>query len=331
MDSDQRLLSFLDRSPDLISELSPDGRYRNVNQTFESFLGCTKSDLIGKALEDVLPPEVAQLFRERLQQVVTSGRQLKVEDTLASDARHVSFSTVLFPLHGPDGTVRSVGCISRDITDRVRATEALQKKHDEIALLLREIHHRIKNNFAAVEGLLSLHGDRNENDEVARPLQLVQAQVSGMRILYERMLRTDSYAHASLLTYLSTLSSQVIALFSHERSVGLSCSGDDMEIAADQIFPLGLITAELITNSLKYAFPDHIMNPGITVSVRNEGAFCLLTVSDNGKGLPEHFDHARSPTLGLNLVRMMSEQIGGTLRIEPNTGHGTRSIVQFPL
>lgn len=331
MESDQRLQTFLDQSPDLISELSLDGRYLNVNRAFELFLGRSGKDLLGKSFEEVLPDEVARVFRARLQQVVLSARQQTVEDDLRSGGYHAAFSSVLFPLIGSDGEVQSVGCISHDITERVRANEALQKKHDEIALLLREIHHRIKNNFAAVEGLLNLHRSRHDNDEVARPLQLAQAQVSGMRILYERMLRSDTYMHASLLAYLSTLSAQVVELFSHENRVALSCGGDDVEIEADHIFPLGLIASELITNSLKYAFPAQVMNPAITVSVRNDGRFCVLTVSDNGKGLPDQFDQAQPATLGLNLVRMMCEQLGGTFRIEPKTGYGTRSVVRFPL
>lgn len=229
----------------------------------------------------------------------------------------------------PDGApLRLIGTHS-DITERKVAEQRIAHLVRDKDILLKDVHHRIKNNFSSVESLLGIHAGQATTPEVASQLRDAWSRVASMRVLYEKLLETEQYRTISTRRYLDDLASSVLVAMGADReSIDLETRIEDVEMDAKHVFPLGSIVTELMTNSLKYAFA-----PGgggtIRVAFRPDGDRAVLEVADDGAGMPATFDPQSSSSFGLMLVGMMAEQLDGSMEIVSEPGNGTRTTVRF--
>lgn len=224
-----------------------------------------------------------------------------------------------------------------DVTSRKAADEEILRLIREKDALLKEVHHRIKNNFAGVESLLSLQAAEASKSETVSTLQETQARVAAMRSLYEKLLDAENYREVSTKLYLTELVESVISAYASgsEGAVNLSMDLPDIKIGTHIAFPLGAVVAELVTNSMKYAFGEPPGGSpgekeiGVTLVAKNRKA--TLKVADNGGGFPRGVDPVSVEGFGLTLVRMMVEQLEGTWHIDSVPGEGTQVIVEIPV
>ncbi len=204
----------------------------------------------------------------------------------------------------------------QDITERKRNEKAIRQQLHEKEILLREVHHRIKNNMNSVSSLLKLQQGMDDGPDI---IQKAIGRLEGMRVLYEKLLFTEKYKHIAVKSYLEDLVDSIIRIFPDRPGIAIYLDIEDMQMDTREIFPLGLIVNELITNSMKYAFGK---KPGddpvgtIRVTLVRHGEEIVLCVSDDGVGLPGDFNLESSSGFGLKLVRMLSRQLGGKLMIE---------------
>lgn len=220
-----------------------------------------------------------------------------------------------------------------------RVIARLDKALGDKDLLLRESTHRIKNNFAIAESFLRIQSRTTSNQEAQRILQEAQSRMSNMRVLYDRMLATKELRTVDMKKYLQELCDTVVHAYNLGRNITLHTRIDALTVDPKTAFSLGAIVTELLTNSVKYAYP-HGERGTIKVELAagngdgKEAPGTTLKVCDDGIGLPKDLDRNPSHSFGLTVVRMTAEQLGGTAVISsPAAGStsGTCCVVSLPV
>ena len=221
---------------------------------------------------------------------------------------------------------------SRDANEKLIVINANLKKTTislkEKETLLQEIHHRVKNNMAVISSLLSLQAKNIEDSHVKDILKESQGRIYAMSAVHETLHGSENLSEIDLRNYLSKITNSVFQTFSTDREkVNLNSNLDDSHIRLNQAYPLGLVINELISNSLKYAFPDERKGE-INVNMKKQDQKLQLTVIDDGVGIPDDFDWKNSKSLGLKLVRTIVEnQLDGSIDMESK--NGTKFTIKF--
>ncbi len=210
--------------------------------------------------------------------------------------------------------------------ERRDAEERIKKLLREKEILLKEVHHRIKNNMSSVKGLLLLQADSVNNASTVSALKDAVSRIDSMMVLYDRLYRSDNLKEISTKDYLPALLNEILSNFPARVKISTSIRVDEFMINVSILVPLGIIITELVTNIMKYAFIGRESGL-IDFSVTVNGKRAVMTIEDNGLGLPESFDIKNSNGFGMQLVSMLSEQIGGDLSVE--SGNGTRVTLGF--
>ncbi len=218
--------------------------------------------------------------------------------------------------------------LSRDIAKRTRAEKEINRQLSEKEILLREVHHRIKNNISQIEGLLSMQASSTDNAFAKSALQDAISRVDSIRMLYEKLLIGKEYREVSIKTYSESLIDSLVAVFPESQNIHIEKKIVDCTLSSKIAIPLGIILNELLTNIFKYAFKEK--NKGrIVIEIEKTGNLVSLTIRDNGMGIEERNDKNKSPGFGLTLVKMLAEQLEGTFSIEKE--NGTKSELKFEL
>ncbi len=197
----------------------------------------------------------------------------------------------------------------------------MRKQKDEKELLLKEIHHRVKNNLQIINSLLRLQSHQIEDKRALAMFEECQNRIISMAIIHEKLYRSEDLANIDTKNYIETLAASLIRSYRTDMEVELEVNCTVSSVGIDTLMPLGLILNELISNSLKYAFTDRSGgNIQIGLNKKYNGEF-EMTVQDNGIGLPADFSWEDSTTLGIELIKTLVEQVDGT--IEKMAGPGT--------
>lgn len=207
-----------------------------------------------------------------------------------------------------------------------RTVQLKQSISEQTALLLekdvlmKEIHHRVKNNLQVISGLLELQGKTLTDDAAREALEEGRNRVRSIALIHQNLYQFENLSSIDLKRFAGDLCRQVQSVFQREKTVSLAVDVPDVHLDIDSAVPLGLILNELLSNSFKYAFKDVSEGEiGVTVNVISEGRFRLV-YSDNGPGLPEHFEVRKATTLGLQLVNDLTRQIGGRVHYQALKG-----------
>jgi PAS domain S-box-containing protein len=222
----------------------------------------------------------------------------------------------------------------RDITERKRADDALHASLREKEALLKEVHHRVKNNLQVIMSLLRMEGRRSTQADTKLVLTEMQGRIRSMALLHESLYRSGTFAAVDLAGYLTQLVTQAFRSFlATPGAIQLQLELAPVHVEMDQALPCGLLVNELVSNALKHAFPGgragrlHVA----LAPVAGPPARWCLAVTDDGVGLPPDFDFRRSQSLGLQLVVDLAGQLRGTYEIGPAPGAGTRIAVTFTI
>ena len=209
------------------------------------------------------------------------------------------------------------------------ANQALQASLDEKVVLLKEVHHRVKNNLQLVVSLLNLQARKQPNPQLVESFRELQNRVNSMSMLHEILYRSENLARVNFAGYISQLCAQLAKSFgTAARRIELKYRIENASLAMDQAVPCGLIINELVTNAMKYAFPAS-QGGQISIEMTASGSHVILQVSDNGVGLPENVDAHRAGSLGLKLVHILAEQLRGT--IAATSQGGASFTIRFPI
>ena len=195
-------------------------------------------------------------------------------------------------------------------------------------ILLREVHHRIKNNITTIWSLLKMQARSTVNPEALAVLREAISRVHSMSVLYDKLLNTKDYRDIPVEDYFEDLIASIVGLFPDDVAITLNKEIADFNLDTKKLYPLGLIVNELLTNCIKYGFRGRASGT-IDLAITKREQEIVLTVRDDGNGLPEHFDRNKAAGLGLVLVQGLAEQLGGTFTI--SSDHGVKSVVTFDI
>jgi two-component sensor histidine kinase len=232
------------------------------------------------------------------------------------------------PILDNNGTVKGAIIVNQDITDRKDAEEAIKRQLLEKEILLKEVHHRIKNSIASIEGLLSLQAASTQNVELRIALQEVISRVQSTRVLYEKLLLGTDYQEISILDYLEDLVNSLVAVFPESKKVSIEKNIMDFIVSSKNAVLLGIIVNELLTNVFKYAFEGKDEGK-VLIDLANKENHITLIIQDNGIGIKKDLSVDKSPRFGLAVVKMLAEQLKGTFVMEND--NGARCVLRFEL
>lgn len=323
-----RFQELFDSAPDALLKVDGTGEIVLANGQAEQLFGYPREQLLGQRIETLIPERLRARHVQHREayahdpsvRPMGSGRELWGR---RSDGAEFPVEVSLSPVTTQSGRLATLAAV-RDITDRHNAARALATSLAEKEVLLREVHHRVKNNLQVISSMLSLQGSTLEGS--ARfPFEEAQNRVRAMALVHEKLYRGDLDS-VDVAEYLRDLTS---ALFQAHRvsssAVQLVVQIEDVAVAIEVAVPLGLIVNELVSNALKHAFP-HGRKGTITVAAhQRQGAEASsgLVVADDGIGLPPGFRMDAVSSLGLRLVPGLVGQLGGELHVDSSPSSGT--------
>ena len=308
-----------------------DLRYQAWNPFMERLTGLAANEVLGKHPLELFPflreAGVLERLEEALAGEVPAPREFRHHMPHLGKSGWVSDACA--PFRNAQGEIVGVIATVRDVTERKEAEATVQASLREKESLLKEIHHRVKNNLQIISSLLRMQAGRIDHPLAQAALQDMQSRVRSMALIHEHLYRSENLAQVDLATYLKHLCHQLLrTLVARPGAIQLHLELVPIRLEIDQAIPCGLLVNELVSNAFKHAFPEE--RPG---EVRVElqpvagGAGVRLRVADNGVGLPVDFDPERLTSLGLRLVTDLACQIGG--RLERGAGPGTVFEVTF--
>jgi PAS domain S-box-containing protein len=328
-ESDVRLRTLVRSIPDLVWLKDKDGVYLSCNPMFERVYGAKEADIIGRTDYDFVSKELADSFREHDLEAAAAGKPTSNEEwlTFADNGYRGMFDTIKTPMYDAEGALIGVLGIARDITERKRSEEQTVKSLREKDVMLKEIHHRVKNNMQVIYSLLNLQAKNVADRSVRALFEEARNRVNSMALIHERMYRSADLAHIDFKDYLQSLVYGIADSYDR-RDVTLSVDMEPLALNVNVGIPCGLIVNELVSNCLKHAFPGGRTGK-IRLGIRkNSEGSNVLFVADNGIGFPADVDFRNTTTFGLQLFTVLAGQIHGT--IERSNGEGTTFSVTFP-
>ena len=312
----------------LVLELSPNGSplIRDANAAALRMRGYTREELLGKPVSvlDVDGDNSALITGRRRQQSAATGAVFEVRHKRKDGSVFLAESSVREITVGGRGLVID---ISRDITERRQAEDELKAGLAEKDLLLKEIHHRVKNSMQLVAGMLTLQSANIKDEAALAAFRDSRSRLGAIGLMHEILYKSRDLARLNMREYAGKVLDGIRAANRAGEHVGFKADICDCPLSADTAVALGLILNELVSNALRHAFTDG-RNGVITVVLYREGGGYCLSVEDNGPGLPADYDLKRARTLGMQLAAMLAGQISGTVTAVP--AKGARFLVRFP-
>lgn len=230
------------------------------------------------------------------------------------------------PVMDEHGKLRQMTGIDLDITRQKMAEHSLKHSLDEKRALLQEVHHRVKNNLCIISSLLSMQAEQLENRDAVAKLHDSRERVMSMAMIHEQLYQHDDMSSINLADYVQELAGQLFSTYASNPNVTYRLEAQPAKLSIEQSIPCGLILNELITNALKYAYPEG--SGEILIRVGAEQDQVWFTVADDGVGLPGDFDWKESKSLGMQIIHALTDQLDGDLEIR-NGKRGAAFTVRF--
>jgi len=366
-ESEERYRTLVDQLPDYVL-VHRNGILLYVNPSAALNLGYDAENLIGNPVFPLIAPEfhttVRQAIIRRMAGEIIPSYEMKIRAadgtfrTVLTNGAAITFEgkpaslnvlTDISTLKQAEETIRSANEVlekrvaertealsnanvqlTAEIAARTRAEEEITRSLEEKVILLREIHHRVKNNLQIIASLLNLQSRYITDPKVLESIKDSQSRVRAMALAHERIYRSHNLSDINLKDYLNYLTKQILQFYNvNQYPIGISVTMDAIMADIDTVIPVGLILNELVSNSLKHAFPDGRKG---TISIEGfpEDANTFRFVyHDDGVGMPAGFDWKNTESLGLRLVNSLVDQLDGTL--ESCDGEGTTFIITIQL
>lgn len=314
------LRSITDNLPVRIAYVDRELRYRFVNELCCEQLGRSREEVIGRTLSELASQANDPAYMAQVTAVLGGeGRRFEFSERVGSHA--LCIETSLVPDLALDGTVKGFFSVGIDVTERKEQQARIEATLREKETLLKEIHHRVKNNMQVISSLLQLQASYIDGAETREVFNESQARIKSMALVHEKLYQTVDLAQVDFADYVHSLVSMLVASNNMKANeVAVDVRAQSLKLDIERAIPAGLILNELVSNSFKHAFPlGRAGRLEVTLATR-AGTLVMLAVRDDGVGPPETFDPTSSPTLGLRLVHILSGQLGATLSFHHDKG-----------
>jgi two-component sensor histidine kinase len=310
LEGEEHLRRMIETAPSAMVIADSAGKLEMVNTGMEQTFGYPRYELLGMTIDTLVPDRFSGHGP-----ISPGGTEFPIE---------ISFN----PFDTESGT--KVLSAILDISDRKKKELRIQSDLKEKDVLLGEIHHRVKNNLQIVHSLLELQSAQISDPVVLAMLRDSQNRIRSMALIHQTLYQSKDFASVDFGMFLNSLVPTLIASYlENSERIVLKITALDMHLPINTAIPCGLLMNELISNSLKHAFPAQRRGK-ITINFVHEGPdFVVLTVCDDGVGIPEGLDIKQTSSLGLQLVFLLTDQIGGTMTV--HRSDPTMFVLRFPL
>jgi PAS domain S-box-containing protein len=331
----ERLLSLVtDNMLNLVSHVNKEGIFQYISPSVKTVLGYEVEDVLGKNVFEFIQlshPEDLEKLMSTFIEAKLSYKPGSIQHRFkCADGHYIWVNSLGNPLFDDKNEYKGVVFSMTDISSIKSAEEKYKVSLKEKELLLKELHHRVKNNMQIISSLLNLQAQNLKDERDKEMFQSSQSRVKSMAIIHEKLYNSPDFAHINISDYIKSLVEELYATYKMSRdTINLKIDVDDLILDMETAIPLGLLINEMVSNSLKYAFSDseHLENGEIDIKLRKVKKEYKLKVSDNGIGIPDNVDFHQSETLGLQLISSLTDQIDG--EIELKRDQGTKFIIKF--
>ncbi|WP_103670323.1 histidine kinase dimerization/phosphoacceptor domain -containing protein [Pseudanabaena sp. BC1403] len=319
--TEERFYLVLKNSPITVSMQDLELRYIWL---YNSAIGNSLESVLGKQDSEILEvAENAQRLSHLKQQVLTNGVGLREEVLITANSQERYFDLTIEPHYDRNGEVNGIGSVALDITWRKQSEAQLRAAYEREVVLLKELHHRVKNNLQIISGLLYLQARQVEDPKTREIINSSRDRIQAMSLLHEKLYRAKDLDNIDFIAYIQGLTRNLTNSYaSNSAGISLNINADPITVDIDTAIYCGLIINELVSNSYKYAFPEGRSGQIMIEFARDEANSYTLTVRDNGVGMAEAIDLKYAKNLGLQLVySLATKQLKGKVVLE--NCHGT--------
>lgn len=323
-----RLAAIVDSSDDAIIRKDLNGNIESWNSGAQNMYGYSEEEMLGKPISILIPPEHSDDSGWIIEKI-KNGESIKRYESVRKkkNGANIDVSLTISPIRDLNGNIVGASIIARDITQSKRKDELIKSSLKEKEMLLKEIHHRVKNNLMIISSLLDLQSSYIKDKASRNIFMESQNRARSMALIHERLYQSTDLKRIDFGEYIQSLSTELFNTYAGDFGlIELKINVEDVMLDINTAIPLGLIVNELLTNSLKHAFPEG-MKGEINVDFHKQDDHYQFTVKDNGVGFPFDLDFQNTDSLGLQIVNSLTQQIDG--KIELNRSHGTEFKITF--
>ncbi|WP_374654563.1 PAS domain S-box protein [Dongia sp.] len=317
--SEERFRLVVEAAPSAMVMINARGEIEMVNAQAERVFGYERAEMLGQAVEMLVPerlrdhhPGLRRSFAANsLARPMGAGRDLYAR---RRDGSEFPVEIGLNPIETEDGTKILSAIV--DISDRKQKERSIEQALKEKDVLLGEIHHRVKNNLQIVHSLLDLQSSQISDPVVLAMLRDSQNRVHSMALIHQTLYQSQDFARLNFGAFLDSFVPLLISSYAiHGNKISVQIDAHEVSLPINSAIPCGLIVNELVSNALKHAFPDGRQGQILLELKPDEDGNLILSVSDDGIGLPQELDLKMAGSLGLQLVSMLGDQLRGKLDI----------------
>lgn len=318
-ESEGKYRLLVESAKDLIVIADKEGTFTMVNDAVIRTFNLTTDNIVGKSVYELFPENAEELMKI-LGGILTTRTGTEIELPIIYNGKKIWFSWSVQPFVNSDGTIDQIQIIARDITNIKETQNELEMALKEKETLLKEIHHRVKNNLMVISSLLNLQSAYIKDKAALDVFRESQNRAKSMALIHERLYRSTDLKRIDFGDYIRTLATDLFHTYASDPTrINLNLILADIMVDINTAVPLGLIVNELITNCMKHAFPGD-KSGEIKVQFFLEDENLVFKVSDDGVGFPENLDFKNTDSLGLKLVNSLTAQIDGEIGLDRTVG-----------
>lgn len=332
-DSEENLKITLNSIGDGVIATDVEGNVIRMNPVAEQLTGCNLKDATGRPLEEVfniINGDTRRRIENPVKRVLATGQIVGLANhtvLISADGTEYHIADSAAPIRDREGNVSGVVLIFRDFTEEYKKNRQIKESEQKLKealrqqeILVKEIHHRVKNNLNIVVSLLKLQRDEIDSvDKAKEAFDESMKRIYSMALIHESLYRRDKLSEVEMDTYISAMVDQIKYSFSSVSDIEYILDLDKIYLDITKAVPCGIIINELITNAAKHAFSHHAAKK-IVISLKWKDEAIQLCVSDNGVGLPADFSLQKTSSLGMSLVNILIKQLEGTISVSSEGG-----------
>ncbi len=320
--ADARCTCALESTTDAFFAVDRDWRLIRVNRQAERLWMCRREEIMGRNLWEIFPEAVNGPFYRMYEQAMRTGTPAQMEEFYPYAPHNLWFEVHAYS--SPEG----LSVFFRDVTERHQFQEKIDRSLQEKEVLLREVHHRVKNNLQVICSMLRLQARYLQDETLLQALRDCRERVLAMALLHDQLHRAEDLSNINLGEYIRSLTASLFSSYGvNSADVALRVDIEDITVAIDTAIPCGLIVNELVSNSLRHAFPQGKGCISLDLHAR-PGGRAELTIRDDGRGFAKDGCSHKTRSLGLWLVELLAEQIDAAMERSSDTGTAYRLLFQ---
>ena len=322
----EKLSLVASRTDNAVLIASPDGTIEWVNDGFIQLMGMPKEKLLNNNLSEI---NVYTNIKNEIREAIENKHSRIFESNVTTyNIENLWISSTLTPIYDEEGILKKLVVVDSDITAGKKMQKLIETSLKEKDVLLKEIHHRVKNNLQIIISLLNLQTGYIKDEVTLKAVKDGQSRVRSMALVHEKFYQSDELSEIDFAEYIEKLCHFIYQSYGDKTDrIHLQISGDKIGLDMDTAMPCGLLVNEIVSNSYKYAFPNQEKGT-IQIDFKKNDNKIILFIQDNGVGFPEEYDLEKSESLGMQLIQALTSQLDGDLVVSRE--NGTSFKISFP-